>query len=114
MSKEEQMRFSHQHPELGEAPVATGPYYSAEFFEKERESIFKQCWLNVGREEELPEPGDYFVRDLKVCNTSILVVRSKDDTIRAFHNVCSHRGNPVVWEDRGHCPGLFVCHFHPL
>ena len=106
------MRFSHQHPELGETPVATGPYYSVEFFEKERESIFKQCWLNVGREEELPEPGDYFVRDLKVCNTSILVVRGKDNIIRAFHNVCSHRGSPVVWEDRGRCPGLFVCHFH--
>ena len=40
------------------------------------------------------------------------MVRGKDNIIRAFHNVCSHRGNPVVWEDRGRCPGLFVCHFH--
>ncbi len=112
MNKPDDFRYTHQHPELGEAPVDTERYFSTEFFEKERNKIFKKCWLNIGREDELPEQGDYIVRELEVCKTSILVVRGKDGEIRAFHNMCSHRGNPVAWEDHGRCPGLFVCRFH--
>ncbi len=112
MSEESNKRFTSQHPELGTAPVSTLPYYDPGFFKKEKEKIFSRCWINVGREEEIPATGDYFVRELKVCNTSILVVRGKDNVVRAFHNMCSHRGNPIAWEDRGNCPGLFVCRFH--
>lgn len=112
MSQYESDRFTGQYPGIGREPVATAPYHEAAFFEKERQKIFRRCWINVGREDEITEPGDYFVRELKVCDTSILVVRGKDNVIRAFHNMCSHRGNPVVWEDRGNCPGLFVCRFH--
>jgi len=112
MSQSDDYRFSHENPELGDRPLDTDRYYDPEFFEQEREKIFKRCWLNVGREDEIPEPGDYFVQELEVCKTSILVVRGKDGVVRAFHNMCSHRGNPVAWDDRGHCPGVFVCRFH--
>ena len=112
MNKSDQYRYTHEYPELGEGPLDTERYYRPEFFKREREKIFKQCWLNVGREDEIPQPGDYFVRELEVCKTSVLVVRGKDGVIRAFHNMCSHRGNPVVWEDRGNSNGLFVCRFH--
>jgi phenylpropionate dioxygenase-like ring-hydroxylating dioxygenase large terminal subunit len=112
MSEADDFRYTHRHPELGIAPLDTSHYYSDKVFEKERDNIFKKCWLNVGREEEIPNPGDYFVKEIEMCKTSILVVRGKDDVIRAFHNMCSHRGNPVVWDDHGNCPGLFVCRFH--
>jgi len=112
MDQADSYRFTHEHPELGQEPSDTDRYYNPEFFAKEREKIFKQCWLSVGRADEIPEPGDYVVREVKVCNTSVLIVRGKDGVIRAFHNMCSHRGNPVVWDDKGRCPGLFVCHFH--
>lgn len=64
---------------------------SREYFEKERARIFSGVWLHVGRVEQIPGPGDYFVKELAICNTSILVVRGKDGVIRAFHNMCSHR-----------------------
>jgi len=69
-------------------------------------------WLNVGLVEEIPRVGDYLVRDLAVFNTSILVVRGKDVVIRGFHNVCSHRGNKLVWDEKGSCRGFLTCNFH--
>jgi phenylpropionate dioxygenase-like ring-hydroxylating dioxygenase large terminal subunit len=66
----------------------------------------------VGRIEQIPNPGDYLVRDLAVCRTSILIVRDKDGAIRAFHNMCAHRGNKLVPDSSGTCKGLFTCKFH--
>jgi phenylpropionate dioxygenase-like ring-hydroxylating dioxygenase large terminal subunit len=103
--------WHNQHPELGTAPVPIEPYISQEYFELERERIFRKVWLNVGREEEIPKPGDYLVKDLPVCRTSILVVRGKDGRVRAFHNVCSHRSNKLVWDKGGSCQ-MFACKFH--
>ena len=47
----------------------------------------------------MPRSGSYFTRELKFLNTSIIIVRGKDDVIRAFHNVCPHRGNKMLWSD---------------
>ena len=106
-----QNKWHDRYPELGTGPIPIEPYVSREYFEQERERIFRKVWLNVGRVEQIPQPGDYFVKDLAVCNTSILVVRGKDGTIRAFHNMCSHRGNQLVWDDEGTCQN-FTCKFH--
>jgi phenylpropionate dioxygenase-like ring-hydroxylating dioxygenase large terminal subunit len=100
-----------QYPELGTGPVPIEPYISPEYFELERERIFRKVWLNVGREEEIPKPGDSLVKDLPICRTSILVVRGKDGRVRAFHNVCSHRSNKLVWDQGGSCQN-FACKFH--
>jgi phenylpropionate dioxygenase-like ring-hydroxylating dioxygenase large terminal subunit len=100
------------YPELGTGPIPIEPYVSHEYFEKERSLIFRKVWLNVGRVEDIPTAGDYFVKDLAICNTSLLVVRGKDGVIRAFHNMCSHRGNKLVGKVSGKCKGLFVCNFH--
>ncbi len=90
-------KWHNRYPELGTGPVSIEPYISREYFERERELIFRKVWLNVGRVEQIPTPGDYFVKDLAVCNTSIVIVRGDDGKVNAFHNMCSHRGNPVVW-----------------
>jgi phenylpropionate dioxygenase-like ring-hydroxylating dioxygenase large terminal subunit len=100
------------YPELGTGPIPIEPYVSREYFEKERARIFRKVWLNVGRVEDIPSGGDYFVKELAICNTSILIVRGKDGAIRAFHNMCSHRGNKLVANYRGTCKGFFVCNFH--
>jgi hypothetical protein len=65
-------RWIKQHPDLGTGPVPTEPCTSREFFELERDRVFRRSWLNMGREEELPEPGNYVVRDLAIANTSVL------------------------------------------
>jgi phenylpropionate dioxygenase-like ring-hydroxylating dioxygenase large terminal subunit len=70
------IKWPEQHPELGVGPAPIEPYVSPKYFELERERIFRRVWLNVGRGEELSNPGDYLVQDLPVCNTSIVVVRN--------------------------------------
>lgn len=102
----------HDHyPELGTGPLPLEVFTSAEQFALEREHIFRKVWLNVCRIEQLSKPGDYFVKDIGVCNTSVIVVRGKDGQIRAFHNMCSHRSNKVVWNQHGSSPA-FTCKFH--
>lgn len=105
-------RFTAAHPELGTDPVPTYPSTSAGFFDRERGAIFKRSWINMGRIEEIPEPGDFVVKDLAVCRTSILLVHGKDGRVRGFHNVCKHRGNELEWRSSGQCNGFFTCKFH--
>src|SRR3546814_20422232 len=62
----------------------------------------------MGRVEELPSPGDWLVRRIDIRGVTALIVRGKDNKIRAFHNICSHRGMELAWEDKGH-GGRFVC-----
>lgn len=104
-------RFHDRYPELGTGPIPVEPYISREYYEREKEQIFKKTWLHVGRVEEIPQPGDYFVKDLPACDTSIIVVRDQDGAIRAMHNVCAHRLNQVVYQPRGNARRFF-CKFH--
>ena len=106
-----------RHPELGTGPVSYEDSISPEFFELEREAIFKRAWLNVGRIEQLPRDGSYFTKELPPARVSVLVARGTDGEIRAFHNMCRHRGNKLVWEGtpRQEACGLarqFVCKYH--
>ena len=105
------------YPELGTGPVSYEDSISPEFYELEREAIFKRAWLNVGRVEQLPRPGSYFTKEIAAANTSVILVRDMDGEIRAFHNLCRHRGNKLVWTDfpreetSGNCR-QFVCKYH--
>ena len=79
--------------------------------------IFKRVWLKVGRVEEIPEPGCFKVKRIDVARTSVILIRGKDDTIRAFHNVCPHRGNRVIPETDNETFGkaradYVTCRFH--
>jgi phenylpropionate dioxygenase-like ring-hydroxylating dioxygenase large terminal subunit len=104
-------RFAASYPELGTGPIPVEPYVSADYFARECETIFRRVWLNVGREHELPAPGDYRVIDIAAARTSILLVRDSAGAINGFHNMCSHRGNKVAWHERGRCE-LLTCSFH--
>jgi phenylpropionate dioxygenase-like ring-hydroxylating dioxygenase large terminal subunit len=104
-------RYTLEYPEIGTGPLPVHPYVSAEFYEKEREKIFRRVWLNVGRVEEIPSPGNYMVRDIEVVDASIILIRGKDGQIRGFHNVCIHRGNKLIWDDCGSC-GAIKCKYH--
>ncbi|HAC33287.1 MAG TPA: hypothetical protein DCF45_02085 [Gammaproteobacteria bacterium] len=104
--------FAEKYPQLGTAPVSTAPAVDPAFFDKEKEHIFGKMWVNmILREEDLPNPGDYFVRDIEVLDASVIVVRGEDGKLRALHNVCTHRGNRLVNDEAGSCNG-FQCDFH--
>ena len=96
---------------LGRGPIPIEPYISNDYFEREREKIFRKTWLCIGREEEIPSDGDFLVREIEILNASVLVVRQKGGALRAFHNVCSHRGNKLVWETEGSAK-MFMCKYH--
>ena len=92
-------KFTTDYPELGTGPVSYEDSISEEFFVAERKAVFERNWLCVGRIERLPRKGSYFTRDLPGRLASIVVARDLDDTVHAFHNVCAHRGNKVVWQE---------------
>lgn len=96
---------------LGTDPVSVEPYRSPAYFELERERVFRRAWLCMGRVEQLPQPGSYFVKPVEVCKASVLVTRDKSDRIQAFHNVCSHRGNLVALKETG-VQSRFTCAYH--
>ena len=68
-------------------------------YELECKAIFERSWLNVGRVEQLPKKGSYFTKEIAAARTSVILVRGGDDQVRAFHNICRHRGNKLVWDD---------------
>lgn len=97
MTKKTELKI--QFPEgmtLGNDPVPVAPALSSDYFAKEAERIFRRVWLNVARVEEVAEPGQYVVRNLPNIKASVLIIRGKDGELRAFHNVCTHRGNRLV------------------
>ena len=110
-------KFTPMYPELGTDPVSYDDCISEEFFRAEREAVFERTWLCVGREERLPRPGSYFTRELPGKLASIVVTRDLDGKVHAFHNVCAHRGNKVVWQEHpseessGTCR-QFQCKYH--
>ncbi len=85
-------------------------YTSKEFLEQEWEGMWTKAWLLLGREAELPNFGDW--QKEEVGREEILMVRQKDGGVKAFYNVCQHRGNPLVEEDKGHVLQRFVCKYH--
>jgi phenylpropionate dioxygenase-like ring-hydroxylating dioxygenase large terminal subunit len=96
---------------LGTGPIPAGPYYRPEYFELEREAVFRRTWLQIGHMSEIAEPGSFIARTVEVANASILIVHGNDGKVRAFHNVCTHRGTQLVWEDGGRSTG-FSCPYH--
>lgn len=96
---------------LGTDPIPAKPYYCPEYFALEKEAIFKRCWLQVGHMCELPEPGSFIVRSIDLCDVSILITHGKDGKIRAFHNVCTHRGTQLVAKSEGKA-NTFTCPYH--
>ncbi len=94
-------------------PTLSGTDYSTEaVFAEERERIWFGRWICIGRAEEIPDPGDYLVRDL--VGESIIVTRNRAGEIRGFYNVCAHRGTKLLDDDPdcGHVSKAFKCRYH--
>ena len=105
----------------------TEAFLSKEYLEAEKRLLWPKIWQMVERETDLPNPGDWMTYD--VAEESIIVLRKDDGSLKAFHNVCPHRGrqlvsvpdmvpNPhsiekaYVHDVRGNNRKSFVCGFH--
>ena len=84
-------------------------YWSAEWMEREWEQVWKRVWHIGGRLAELVEPGDYVVHSIR--HESVLMIRQTDGSVRAFFNVCQHRGNRLVANQSGSL-AAFTCSYH--
>jgi glycine betaine catabolism A len=88
-------------------------FHDPAVFEFEKERWLGRTWLNVGRQADFDTPGTYGLVD--VAGESIIVVRGRDNVLRAFHNVCRHRGSTLVDAPQGADTGSLVriqCPYH--
>lgn len=88
-----------------EAPFYTSP----EVFDLDVAAVFARHWVFVATEPEIPEPGDYVTVDIGPY--SVIVLRDDEEQVRAFHNVCRHRGARLLPETSGSV-GNLVCGYH--
>jgi Rieske 2Fe-2S family protein len=92
--------------------VPLSRYISPSEFELERDHIFSKAWLLIGHASDIPNVGDYFVREFHAPKASLIVVHGRDGRVRAFHNVCRHRGNAMIRDGAPGCKSRFTCSFH--
>lgn len=85
-------------------------YTDAKLFEREMRTIFGEMWLCSGRAQQISKPGDYFL--VQIIGESIIVTRENGGAIRAFYNVCRHRGTRMCAESQGKFPGRIQCPYH--
>lgn len=84
-------------------------YTDPEIYDLEIDRVVTRNWILAGHQSELPEPGDFKV--LNVANESAIIVRGSDGELKAFANVCRHRGSLVCLESAGNTT-KFVCPYH--
>ena len=96
-------------PELGFERIPVDRYTDPVFLKLEDDCIWSKTWLLAGAACDVAEPGDFFV--FENLRESILVTRAGDGVVRAFYNVCQHRGNQLKAAGCGNSPYL-SCGFH--
>jgi phenylpropionate dioxygenase-like ring-hydroxylating dioxygenase large terminal subunit len=100
---------------IGPVTVPAEAYVSQDYARAEQDRLWRKTWLQAGRIEEIPEVGSYITYDIGV--DSVIITRTGPDEIRAYHNVCPHRGRRLIDTPPGqhHASGKrmsFVCGFH--
>jgi phenylpropionate dioxygenase-like ring-hydroxylating dioxygenase large terminal subunit len=84
-------------------------YFDSEFFEAEKKAFLRAAPQVVCHENEIPQPGDW--RTIEYLGESVIVIRGDDAAVRAFSNVCRHRGSRLV-DGNGGCAKVLTCPYH--
>jgi nitrite reductase/ring-hydroxylating ferredoxin subunit len=91
--------------------IRSGRYIDPAFARLEHERLWSRVWQAAARLDEIPEPGDFTTYD--IGDQSVIVVRVDADTVKAYHNVCPHRGTALSAGGCGHFKdGRIICPFH--
>ena len=85
-------------------------YTDPVLFAAELDGLFGRMWFHAGRSEEASRPGQYFVREFN--GHDIVVTRNSAGAVRAFHNVCRHRGTRLCTGPSGQLSGSLQCPYH--
>lgn len=102
------LRFESPPTGLGSDDIPVERYFDRAWHDREMEMVWRKVWQMACRVEEIPKPGDHIVYE--IGDESIIVVRTAEGSIRAFVNVCLHRG--VLLRTQGGCVERFKCPFH--
>ncbi len=87
-----------------------GRYYvEPQLYEAERQAIFRRCWQMLGPVSQVAAPGQYLA--VEIAGWKVFVIRGRDGALRAFHNVCRHRGARLFEEGSGEC-AVLRCPYH--
>jgi phenylpropionate dioxygenase-like ring-hydroxylating dioxygenase large terminal subunit len=89
--------------------LPSSAYTSQEWFDREQRELFGRTWQFAGMTSDVAQPGDYLAVDAGVY--PLVVVRDDQRELRAFHNVCRHRG-AKLFEGRGHAGRELRCFYH--
>jgi phenylpropionate dioxygenase-like ring-hydroxylating dioxygenase large terminal subunit len=89
--------------------LSSAYYIDDDIFDREKKQIFYRSWQYVAHQSMLTKPGDYFC--LKICDENIFVIRSSDNQLRAFYNICRHRAHELL-QGSGNVRNLIVCPYH--
>ncbi|PAK28069.1 (2Fe-2S)-binding protein [Streptomyces sp. alain-838] len=85
-------------------------YVDRGFYDLEKRKLWARTWQMACRLEEIPEPNDFV--EYEICDQSILLVRQRDGSVKAFHNACRHRATQLEKGAGRLAGGQFVCPFH--
>lgn len=85
-------------------------YLSDEIFNLEQERLFNKFWVCAGHQSRIPNPGDYFL--LELFGESLIILRDKENHVRAFYNVCRHRGTRICETAEGRFSSSIQCSYH--
>ncbi len=94
----------------GAHTLAARWYHAPDVFAAEHERIFARDWVCAGRSEQLERAGDFVLAE--VAGESIIVTRGADGAVRAFYNVCRHRGTRLCTQPAGRFAGSIQCPYH--
>ena len=95
---------------LGDEDIPVSRYTSREFFQKEVDTLWANCWQWACREEHIPDEGDNYVYDIGPY--SAIIARVDGDTVKAYINSCAHRGTRLLASEGGGYGLAFTCPFH--
>jgi methanesulfonate monooxygenase large subunit len=85
-------------------------YSDPQLFEEEKEKLFKPCWMIACHESEVPNVYDYRLFT-HPTGAPLIIVRGEDKKVRAFYNICPHRGNAILYDPSGNAKRM-TCIFH--
>ena len=91
------------------SPLRPEYYYKKEIYQKEKQSIFSSSWILIAHQTECLEVGTQIAR--KVADIPVLLWRTEEG-LKAFINICRHRGAPLVWEEEKQQGKTLSCRYH--
>jgi phenylpropionate dioxygenase-like ring-hydroxylating dioxygenase large terminal subunit len=100
-------------PAVGDEDAHSLPawiYHDPDFFELEKQAIFRTSWQLICHVSDIPKPGDY--HSFEFLGESLFAVRGEDGEVRSFHNVCRHRASRLLDASKGNCGRRITCPYH--